>query len=49
MSASVTQDGHDQAQSLHKHSLTFRVPRYVVMATKPVHWLQIRPTVHNYT
>jgi len=31
-----------------KHSLTFRVRRYVVIATKPVHRLQIRPIVDNY-
>jgi len=31
------------------HSLTFRVQRYVVTATKPVQQLQIRPiVVHNY-
>jgi len=35
-----------QAQSEHKHSLTVRIQRYVVIATKPVHQLQIRPTVH---
>jgi len=29
------------------HSLTFRVRRYVVIATKCVHRLQIRPIVHN--
>jgi len=32
----------NQAQGEHKHSLTFRVRRYVVIATKPVHRLQIR-------
>jgi len=37
----------NKAQSEHKHSLTFRVRRYVVIATKPVHRLQIRATVHN--
>jgi len=31
----------------YKHSLTFRVRRYVVIATKPVHRLHIRPIVHN--
>jgi len=31
----------------YEHSLTFRVRRYVVIATKPVHRLQIRPVVHN--
>ena len=30
-----------------EHSLTFRVRRCLVIATKPVHRLQIRPTVHN--
>ena len=33
----------NQAHSEHKHSLTFRVRRYVAIATKPVHRLQIRP------
>jgi len=37
----------NQARSKYKHSLTFRVRRYVATATKPVHWLQIRPIVHN--
>jgi len=37
----------NQAYSEYKHSLTFRVRRYVVTSTKPVHWSQIRPTVHN--
>jgi len=32
----------------YKHSLTFRVRRCVVIATKPVHRLQIRPIVHNH-
>ena len=32
----------------YKHSLTFRVRRYVVRATKRMHWLQIRPKLHNY-
>ena len=41
----VTMD--NQAQSEYKHSLTFCVRRYVVIATKPVHRLQIRPTVHS--
>jgi len=36
------------AYSEYKHSLTFRVRRYVVIATKPVHRLQIRPILHNY-
>jgi len=31
----------------YKHSLTFRVRRCVVIATKPVDRLQIRPIVHN--
>jgi len=37
----------NQAYSKYKHSLTFRIRRYVVIATKPVHRLQIRPIVHN--
>jgi len=37
----------NQAQSEYKHSLTFRVWRYVVIATKPVQRLQMRHTVHN--
>jgi len=37
----------NQAYSEYKHSLIFRVRRYVVIATKPVHWLQICPIVHN--
>jgi len=39
----------NHAESKYKHSLTFRVWRYVVIATKPVHKLQIRPTLHNYS
>jgi len=35
------------AYSEYKHSLTFRVQCYVVIATKPVHRLQIRLIVHN--
>jgi len=35
-------DKHNQAQSEYKHSLTSRVRRYVVTATKPVHRMQIR-------
>jgi len=31
---------NNQAQSEYKHSLTFRVRRYVGIATKPVHRLQ---------
>jgi len=38
----------NQAQSEYKHSLTFRVRRYVVRATKPIHRLQIRPILHNW-
>jgi len=38
---------HSQAQSEYKHSLSFRVRRNVVIATKLVHWLQMHPTVHN--
>jgi len=37
----------NQTYSEYKHSLTLRVWRYVVIATKPVHRLQIRPIVHN--
>jgi len=36
--------GTERVQAL----ATFRVRRYVVTATKPVHRLQIRPIVHNY-
>ena len=36
-----------QAQSENKHSLTFCVRHYVVIATKLVHQLQICPIVHN--
>jgi len=36
-----------QAQSEYKHSLTFRIRCHVVIATKPVHQLQIHPIVHN--
>jgi len=39
----TTDDDYNQAYSQYKHSLTFRV----VKATKPVHRLQIRPTVNN--
>jgi len=35
-------------QAYTEHSLTFRVRRYVVIATKPVHRLQIYPIMHNY-
>jgi len=38
---------YNQAQSEYKHLLTFCVRRYVVIATKPVHQLQIRPIMHN--
>jgi len=34
-------------QSKYNHSLTFCIQRYVVMAIKPMHWLQIHPIVHN--
>ena len=37
----------NKAQSEYKHSLTFCVCRYVVIAMKSVHGLQIRPTEHN--
>ena len=30
-----------------EHSLTFRVRRYVVIATQPMHRLEMRPIVHN--
>ena len=39
----------NQAQREYKHSLTFHVWRYVAIATKPVHRLQIRPTVLKQT
>jgi len=38
----------NQAYSEYKHLLTFRIRRYVVIATKPVHQLQICPTMQNY-
>jgi len=37
----------NQACSEYKHTLTFRVRRYVVLATKPVHRLHIRPILPN--
>jgi len=37
----------NQALSEYKHSMTFCIRRYVAVATKPVHRLQIRPIVHN--
>jgi len=48
----ITDDGMimtlmNQTYSEYKHSLTFRVPRYVVIAAKAVHRLQICPIVHN--
>jgi len=45
--SSTTHAKCNQVQSEYEHSLTFRVRRYVVVATKPVHLLQIRPIVHN--
>jgi len=36
-----------QAQNEYKHSLTFSVQRYVVIATKTMYQLQIRPIVYN--
>jgi len=36
-----------QAQCEYKRSLTFRVRCHVVIATKSMHRLQIRPKVHN--
>ena len=41
-------NNNNQAEIEYKHSLAFRVRRYVVIATKPVHRLQIRPIMHNY-
>ena len=38
---------NNQAQNEYNHSLTFRMRRYVVIATKSVHRLQIRQIVHN--
>ena len=35
------------AQSEYKHSLTFCIRHYIVIATKPMHRLQIHPSVHN--
>jgi len=37
----------NQAYSKYKHSLTLRVRRYVVIATKPVQRLQIHSIAHN--
>jgi len=37
-----------QAYSEYKHSLTFHIRRYVVIATQPVHQLQIHSVVHNW-
>ena len=37
----------NQAQSEYKHSLTFRIRRCVVIATKRVQRLQIHSIVHN--
>jgi len=34
-------------QAYSEYKLTFRVRRFVVTATKPVHRLQIRKIVHN--
>jgi len=39
---------YNQAQSEYKHSLTFCIQRYVVIATKPVHQLQVHPIVHKW-
>jgi len=36
-----------QGYSEYKHSLTFRVWRYVAIVVKPMHRLQIRPILHN--
>ena len=33
--------------SAYRHSLTLHVRRYVVIAMKPVHWLQICPIMNN--
>ena len=45
--SSVQHSLQHQAKIEYKHSLTFRVRSCVVIATKPAHRLQIRPTVHN--
>jgi len=37
---------HNIINHEYKHSLAFRVQRYVAKATKPVYRLQIRPIVH---
>jgi len=46
---STTQLKDSQTKSEYKHSLTLRVRRcrHSMIATKPVHRLQIRPLVHN--
>jgi len=48
LKAQSTEGICNQAQSEYKYLLTFRARRYVVIATKPVHRLQICPIVHNY-
>jgi len=42
-----TGDRFNQSYSEYKHSLTFRVRCYVVIAMKPVSRLQICPIMHN--
>jgi len=38
----------NEAYNKYKHSLTFRVRHYVVIAMKPMHRLQMCRIVHNY-
>jgi len=38
---------NNQPYSKYKHLLTFCIRRYVVVAMKLVHWLQIHAIVHN--
>ena len=46
-STAMRPNNTNQAYSEYKHSLTFRVWRYVVIVVKPVHQLKICPIVHN--
>jgi len=42
-------NNENQTQSEYKHSLTFCIPRYVVIVTKPVHRLKICPIMHKHS
>jgi len=44
----ICTNNFNQAQSMYKHSLTFCIWRYVVIATKPAQRLQIRPRLHPH-